>query len=82
MHIPLNFEIFFSLISILQICSLLTIVSFSFVFASVYQSSLYILTVAFGLSFHLIDIIKSIVSVKSQDGKRYDKIDDITIIYL
>lgn len=82
MHIPLNFEIFFSLISILQICSLLTIVSFSFVFDSVYQSSLYILTVAFGLSFHLIDIIKSIVSVKSQDGKRYDKIDDITIIYL
>jgi hypothetical protein len=56
-------------------------VSLSLVFDQVYRSKLYTATIIFGLTFHFLDIIKSIVSVKTQDGKRIDKLDEIVTVY-
>ena len=82
LHIPASFWLFFSVLSIIQIFELLIVISLSLVFESVYLSNFYIGTIAFGFIFHLIDSFKSVVSVKTQDGKRYEKLDDIMWIYI
>lgn len=57
-------------------------ISLSLVFDSIYKSELYITALVIGFSFHFIDMVKSIISVKTQDGKRYDKLNDIIFIYI
>lgn len=40
------------------------------------------MALVFGFSFHLVDMIISFISVKTQDGKRFDKLNDIIRIYI
>lgn len=57
-------------------------ISLSTVFNTVYYSNFYITALTLGFSFHFLDMVKSFVSVKNQDGKRFDKLNDIVLIYI
>ena len=75
-------EFLLSALGILEISFLMVIISLSTVFQSVYTSELYFSALLLGFGFHILDIVKSIVSVKNHDGKRFDKLNDIVNIYI
>jgi hypothetical protein len=71
-----------SAIEIVDISFLMVIISLSKVFQSVYTSQLYFSALLLGFGFHILGIVKSILSVKNHDGKRFDKLNDIVNIYV
>jgi len=60
----------------------MVIVSLSIVFQTVYYHNIYIIALTLGFSFHFLDMVISFISVKNQDGKRFDKLNDIIKIYI
>ena len=75
-------ELMLNIITILEISFLMAIISLSTVFHSVHSSEIYFVALAFGFGFHILDIFKSLVSVKNQDGKRFENLNDIISIYI